>query len=142
MNMEQKLDGRISYHESPTSGIARTLRGKGYHIANHAGVRVSEPLQDVLGILEPKEPIKKSFLRSILNMEKRDLYIGTLFVDKESIGARPDENWILEVYGRDNVPKLTELVREHSEPRNVSVQVRLISDQPRVEREWSDFSMY
>jgi len=137
--MTENLDERISYHESPTYAIARTLKDKGYQIADSTGMRVSEPSHDVLGILEPRNPIEKSFLGFKWNKKQRALYEGTLWINNQARGAKPDENWVLEVYGRNNVPKLTELVRELSEPKGVSVQVRLDSEQARVETYLSDY---
>jgi hypothetical protein len=137
--MTETLDERIRYYESPTYAIAKTIKDKGYQIADSTGMRVSEPPNHVLGILEPKEPIEKSFLGFKWKRKQRALHIGTLWLANDARGAKPDENWVLEVYGRNNVPKLTELVREFSEPKKVSVQVRLHSEQPRVETYWSDY---
>ena len=149
--MEQKLEDRISYDESPTFAIARILRAKGYLIANPFsqifgvapyGRRVSEPPHDGLGILEPRNPIQRSFLGLKWNKAQRALYIGTLWVDNdeddEAIGAKHNENWVLEVYGRENVSKLTELIKELPKPENVSVQVRLTRETPLVEYISSD----
>lgn len=137
--MTENLDERISYHESPTYEIARKLKDKGYQIADFAGIRVSEPQHDVLGILEPRDPIEKSFLGFKRNKKQRALYIGTLWINNQERGAKSDENWVLEAYGRNNVPKLTELVRELSESKGVSVQVRLEREQSRVEMYVSDY---
>jgi len=136
ISMGQKLEERISYYESPTYAIAETLREKGYQIADTEGVRVLE-LDELshyyLGILEPQEPIELRLLGLNFPKKQKALYLGTLWVDNQSRGAIPDKNWVLDVYGRDNVPKLMELVKELSEPNNVCVQVGLVSEQPREE---------
>ena len=45
----------------------------------------------------------------------------------------------MEIYGRKNIPKLTELVKELAESKKVSVQVILDSEQPREESYFSDY---
>ncbi len=139
--MTENLDERISYHESPAYDVARALRDRGYEIASGTGLRRSEPSHNVVGILKPRDPVQKSFLGPKWDSKQRALYLGTLWLDNRAKGAKHDENWVLEVYGRDNVPELTELVKGLSEPKKVSVQVRLDSEQPRVETYLSDYDM-
>jgi len=136
--MEQRLDTLIEYHESPTYEIADTLLSIGYQIANCCGMKISKPAHDVLGILEPRSPIKKKFLCFRGEEKQRALYIGTLWLDNNAREAKPDRNWVLEVYGRDNIPKLIQLVKKLSEPRKVNVQIRLESEEPEEESYASD----
>ena len=142
-NTPKTLDERISYydyHESLTYAIAKTIRDKGYEIADSTGRKISEPPQDALGILEPREPIEKSFFGFFKRKEKQKaLHTGTLWVDNYVRGAKHDKNWVLEVYGRNNVQKLIELVKEFSEPKKVSVQVSLDSEHPKVENDYPGY---
>ena len=140
--MAENLDEKISYYESPTYAVAKALREKGYEIANHRGVKiVGEPLHDVLGILEPRDPIVKNFFGLRWLSKQRALYLGTLWVDNNAYGAKPDERWVLEVYGRSSVQKLTELMREIPKPREVSILIRLKSERGREEVYESDYDV-
>jgi len=131
--MTENLTQKVSYHESLIYAIAKTLKDKGYQIADCGGMEVSEPQHDVLGILKPRDSVEKSFLGFKWYRKQRALYLGNLWIDNQARGASP-QNWVLEVYGRDNIPKLTELARELSEPTEASVQVILDSEQERLER--------
>ncbi len=135
--MKKSIDDRVTYHEN-TVAVTKTLRDRGYDIANSAGLRQSEPDKGAVGILKPREPIQKSFLGFKWNNQQRALYIGTLWLENQARGAKLDENWVLEVYGRDYVPELTELAKELSEPHQTQVQIRLDTEKPRVETYLSD----
>jgi hypothetical protein len=136
--MAENLDKKVNYHESPAYAVARTLRNRGYEIASCTGLRQTEPNHNVVGILKPRDSVRKSFLGLKWDSKQRALYLGTLWLNNQTKGTKHDENWVLEVYGRDNVPELTELVKELSEPSGAHVQVRLDSEQPRVEAYLSD----
>ena len=133
-----ELGEGVNYRESLAYAVAKTLRDRGYGIAGCSGIRQTEPNHDFVGILKQRSPIKRSLLGLHLKRKQAALHIGTLWLDNESRGAKPDENWVLEVYGRDNVTKLTELIKEFSESSHVKVQVRLDSENPKVETYFSD----
>jgi len=139
--MEKDLGSRIDYFESPAFDIARTLRERGYEIASSLGIRQTEPNLNVIGILKPRAPVQKSLLGFKWTKERRALYIGKLWLNSRIIGARYGENWVLDVFGRDNVSELTEIVREFSEPRGVDVKIRLSSEGPLVEGYDSDYTL-
>ncbi len=124
--MEQKLEGKVSYSESPAHAITKTLRARGYEIADHLGHVVNQPESRywgmILGIIEPREPVR---LFGLPIWSRRGLFIGRLAVDSEALGTKENTNWILEVYGRNNVKKLTEIIKEYSEAKKVDLQVRL-----------------
>jgi len=136
--MKKSIDDRLTYHENSVA-VAKTLKDRGYDIASSTGLRQSEPDRDVVGILKPREPVQKSFLGVRWNSQQRALYIGTLWLENQARGAKLNENWVLEVYGRAYVPELTELVKELSEPHQAQVQIRLNAEKPRVETYLSDY---
>ena len=143
MQEKKALDERIDYNEHPVYEIATTLREKGYQIANCIGIRQAEPEpKHSVGILKPRRDIQKSFLGIRWNKRQRALYLGTLWLDNKAKGAKNNENWILEVYGRENIKELSELVKELSEPRNVNFKVILDMDQSREESYPSDSDHY
>ena len=131
-------DERVTYKESVAYAIAETLREKGYEVASCSGMRQTEPDHNVIGILNPKNSIQKSFLG--IKGYKRASFLGTLWLENESRGAEENKKWVLEVYGRENIPELTELVKELSGPSGVRVQVILDSEQPVFEKHLSDYN--
>ena len=126
-------DERISYYESPVYSIAKELRKRGYEIADSIGVRITEPEEEVIGILKDREPIKKSFLGIKWEKAQPALYVGKLWLNHPKIRARENKSWVLEVYGREYVPEMMNLIEELSSPYGVRVDVKLGSENPREE---------
>jgi hypothetical protein len=134
--MIEIMDNRITYYESPVYIITKTLKAKGYLIADSTGLRTHEPSHDVLGILEPKPP-KKCF--GVFNKKQRALYIGKLWLNNHVRYADEHSRWVLEVYGRNNVSKLGDIFREIVESKKINVQVTLNSEYVKQETLWSDY---
>ena len=136
-------DDRIKfydYNQRTSYVLAKSLRQIGYEIADPLGMRLSDPRYDVIGILKPREPLQKSFLKIKYKEDQRALFIGTLWLNNLSRGVTENKKWILEVYGRDNVRELTDLVREFSEPCGVEVDVNLTQEHSALEKFYSDYS--
>ena len=60
-----------------------------------------------------------------------------MYLNNVDIGALVDNKWILSVYGRDNVQKLTNIVKKFVKS-NVKLEVRLESEEPKIELSCSD----
>ena len=142
--MEQNLcnesfDGNTTYIESPAFEISKALRNLGYNTTNTCSLYKSDNQNyedsGEIGIFEPKEK-PKGFL-NFLKSKKRDLYVGSLYLNNVDIGALVDNKWILSVYGRDNVQKLTNIVKKFVKS-NVKLEVRLESEEPKIELSCSD----
>ena len=142
--MEQNLcnesfDGNATYIESPAFEISKALRNLGYNTTNTCSFYKSDNQNyedsGEIGIFEPKEK-PKGFL-NFLKSKKRDLYVGSLYLNNVDIGALVDNKWILSVYGRDNVQKLTNIVKKFVKS-NVKLEVRLESEEPKIELSCSD----
>lgn len=142
INIAKSLEEKKNYIESLAREIAKVIEDNAYHVATHTGMKVIEPLPYALGILEPRSTIEKSIFGFRLRRKRRALHIGTLWLDSDLIGAKRYENWVLEVYGKKNVQKLTELVKKLSEEKGVSFQVRLVDKRPRLETYFSDYLSY
>ena len=63
----------------------------------------------------------------------RALHTGTLWFDNKLRGAKENTNWVLEVYGRENMPSLTNLFIDLSEQYEVTIEIRLESENSRLE---------
>ncbi|MBI2542736.1 MAG: hypothetical protein HYW24_00935 [Candidatus Aenigmarchaeota archaeon] len=120
------LSQRITYHEIATFNVAKILKEKGYQLADSDGVRVKEPNRDYIGILEPKRFLGLELSGIIMPAS----YIGTLLLNGQ--GATFDGKWILDVYGRNNVPKMTELMKELAQSHNVQVAITLASEKSKA----------
>ena len=132
--MQQGLDQKVTYSEVASVKVAMEFRSKGYKIADNDGREVNEPDKNVMGILNPREPIKRRFLFFKWNKEQRALYEGRLWFNNDSIGAEPTKSWVLEIYGRENVPRLTEIVKGLSESSQVNLSIELSSENSKLEQ--------
>lgn len=131
----------VSYYESPAYMVVRSLRKKGYEIANTIGIRENEPDQGAIGILKPKHPVEKGFWVFRRKVKQRALFIGTLWFDNEARGARPDKRWVLEVYGREHVQELMKLAKELAKTYAMDIHVVLRRERPELETYPSDFDL-
>jgi hypothetical protein len=142
--IDEKLEGRSRIYESPGNNLTRNLvkivNDKGFLLASCTGMRMGDTDMyydmNVIGILSPR-PDERGFLG--LRRKQRASYLGNLWLSNEARNAEITRKWVLEVYGRNNLPLLTDLVRQMSEPYKVEVEVRLISEGSRLEEYASDF---
>ncbi len=136
--MENRLDERISYWENPAYGISRVvaevIRNEGYNIANCSGFRIENPSYDVIGVLEPRESIERKFWKIKCMEEQRGLFIGRVWMDNDVRKARPDDNFVLEVYGRENVPKMSKLA-ENLVKKIEGVKIKIVLEDENVRYE-------
>jgi hypothetical protein len=128
----QSLDEKISYYESPVYAVRKKIEEKGYIAARAGRCVYLEPANEEIGIYKRRAPVR-GFLGFM--HKQRALYIGSLFFNNDERNAIPDENWVLEVYGREHVKELTELAKDISAPYKVNVQIRL-------EKEESEEALY
>lgn len=127
---------KVTYQETPAYAIARILNEKGYQIADSLGMKIEEPEHSVLGILEPRETTK-GFLG--IKTRQRALFPGVLYLD-ENHGLKDNKQWVMKIYGRENIPKMKKLAEEISaQYDNVGIKIILDSENPRFESRLSDF---
>ncbi|HPD81813.1 MAG TPA: hypothetical protein PK357_01810 [Candidatus Pacearchaeota archaeon] len=90
-------------------GIAKGIKQeKGYDIAGHMGIRVSEEKQaphNMFGILKEKQPLEKSILGIKYKKPQRADLLGELWNE--------DEKFILKIYGHDNYLEVSKLIKKH-----------------------------
>ena len=129
-----QLDKILSLCEDPVLSIAKELREEGYEIAGCMGVRQKTPPCNLIGILKEREPIQKDFYGILKwNKNQRALHLGTILLNCKKEKAEEGEKWVLEVYGREYLLELTEVVKRLSLPYKAKIQVKLCSDFPREE---------
>lgn len=137
---KDSLDKRVSYYESPACEIAIKLRQMGYETANFLGIRNTEPEKDNIGILKSRN-IQKSFLGIKYTKKYRALHIGTLWFDEPQRKTKEDKKWRLDVYGKRNLPQLTDIVKNLSKPYKAKVQVELKEEYPKGETFLEEYNL-
>lgn len=146
-----QLNDRISYtkgtfvcKEELSKEIARRIINAGaYQIADELGVRINN-FKDVpsgcVGILrlDPTETTERLFGFIPIKDEIRRPHIGTLYVDGMR-GAVPNSFWVMEVYGRKNIPELTNLAKGFLlSKKDLRIQIDLKSEQEKLEKFYPD----
>jgi len=131
--MEEKTEEEFC--EYYTTEIANFLKEKGYEISDMVGIRLDKPLPFVIGILEPRGYYNLFGLK----IRRRASHIGTLWLDNYIKGAKPDSKWVLSVYGKDSLNKLSEILEDFPKPYYVKIKINLESLKPREEIRWYIF---
>jgi len=115
-------NSNLTYHESPAYEIAAQMKERGYAIADENGKPLDNPKENVIGILREK---RLSKIQGMLHIELfKDLeipYLGNLWLNDTSRGASPTVKWVLEAYGKRNVPKLIDLCRRLNPSVNIEI---------------------
>jgi hypothetical protein len=118
---------KITYSESEIFAIAQEIRNRGWLLAARDGHKTNEPERnhEVVGILEPQNPIEKKWLFFSWKKDRRNLFIGRIWINKPT--------WILEVYGRDNLLKLKDLAEFLSNKYDTQIDIILSRESLRHE---------
>ena len=138
LNVKMPSKTSMSSINGPSYEVAEKLRKIGYDIAGHAGIRKEKPLSSFIGILKDRNPLNKSILGIKYTKKQRAIHLGTLWFNNEKKNANEHKNWVLDVYGRKHLSKMTKLVNSLSQPYNVEVKVNLKSEYPIEENYLSD----
>jgi hypothetical protein len=141
-NLREHLEDIASEFYGPAHYVAKGLKENGYDIAGHGGIRTPKPQNDFIGILKDEEPIQRSFLGCKIPFwykYQRGHQIGKLWLNHEGRKAKEDKRWVLEVYGIEYCPELSEIITELSRPYNVHVSTKIEKDKPLKEGHTSDF---
>lgn len=109
----------------PAYPVSIKIREQGFDIAGHGKIRVKYPLSSFIGILEDKEPIRKSFLGLHYSKNSKAEYIGTLWFNNSKKGANEYSNWVLNVNGRKNLSKMAKLGNMLSKEYKIPVKLNL-----------------
>lgn len=135
--------GKVSFTESLSVNgrkVAGVLTTKGFAIADCSGMARSISETTAIGLLvdNPNRPIEGRFL-GFGGRRRRD-FVGVLWL---SNGARRanHKNWVLGVYGRENVLRLQKLAEELVRDFDVDVHVRLERESVDAEYFLEDGSM-
>ncbi|MBI2578648.1 MAG: hypothetical protein HYW26_02980 [Candidatus Aenigmarchaeota archaeon] len=100
------------------------IRSAGYQITDWGYAESGR-----IGILKPREPT-----RGFLGLPRRQkpLYVGTLCPEGQSWPLY-DSGCLLEVHGKDELPKMAALADKITQSHGIQVGVKLLSDNPQPE---------
>ncbi len=147
LNMETQtptqgtFEPRVTYSESATYAIARELKRMGYQIAEMSGIRTAEPVRNAIGILKERASVRKNILCFEFNIKKRAFHIGNMYIANSdpAPNTTSDKTWILDVFGRQHVPELTEIAKTLSKSYQIEVQMQLATEHPQEETKHTDY---
>jgi|GEM_PF-1812207 hypothetical protein len=129
-------DARYTSLTATTALVLGTLHHKGYDIADTGGRKMTDEeicaveTADGVGILKPNTP-RSGFLSYWVRSRRR--LLGTLWLDCAERGAVLDREWVMEVYGEDNIKEAEHIIGDLLDQAHVPVLVRLASKKPRFE---------
>jgi len=116
---------RVQYFEPPSIKVGKWLIEKGYGLADLGGLRLSSlECRKHLGVLGPA--VTKRVFFGLITTYERSPFFGTITFESEG-------PWDFEIYGRENVEKLTALANEMAEKFKVEIALHLVSEEPRLE---------
>ncbi len=121
--IEQNLE--LDFVNGPAYPVSVKIKEQGFDIAGHGKVRTKYPLSSFIGILEDKEPIKKSFFGIPYSKHSKAEYLGTLWFNNSKKGANEYSRWVLNVNGRENLSKMTKLGKMLSKEYKIPVKLSL-----------------
>ncbi len=114
--------------------VLEHVEAQGYELRNIVG-----DVSKGVTIVDPRKEFtfyERRFLRRPKE-HKRPMELGSLWFDNLPRGATP-QNWIFEVYGRENVDKAEELIRP-CQPDGTKITIRLLSETPRHHEDFFDW---
>ena len=133
MEKGESLEEIFDCFQNPLYRIAEELRGEGYSIAGHMGVKQKKPSANMIGILKERKPLEKRFFVFKYHQHQRAFHLGTIWLNNPEIGASEDKKWVLKIYGKDYQAKLTKIIEKVSSPYGIEVEVILSRKTPKRE---------
>ncbi|GEM_PF-5758678 len=129
---EENPFSNVIYYESPDLKVSNFIKSKGYIIADAHGVPVNKPDDEGIGILE-LTGYHRALPLFFVKKRNKALNIGTLFFREK--GAIINKEWILEVYGSDNIQKMRILAEQIQSECNIHINVKSEQEEVRYESE-------
>lgn len=137
------LDSRVEQNRKLLCEVADVLKGRGYGIAETlSGQKVEEPQPsysgryDSMGILVRAKPRILGIIP--VPFVKRWAYSADLWIDNKVRGATPEDCWVLDVYGSENVDNARKLMQQIAKPYGVEVIAKVSFDELR----WAGQELY
>ncbi len=134
--------GSVDFQEALSIKVGRFLLSKGLDLASSTGIELdSLDESDSLGILHKNpdsKPIK--YLFGLFRREPRREFLGTIWFSNSARGAT-EEDWVLDMYGREHVDIVMKLAEEMASLFNVKIAIHLVSEQPDFETFLTDYDM-
>ena len=132
----------ITYHEPASHKVAEKIQEQGYLISDNWGNTSISHLDDLsdwcLSILKAREgTLTRRFLCFEWEKPLKPIYMADLILQNEYKGAKENSRWVLEVYGRDNIQELTDLVGKIAREESVNLHVELNQERTKIAENYS-----
>lgn len=126
---ESELSPRVVYYEPVAFAIVRELQERGFVPCGCTGL--GPPSRDYIGILELRPPVTERFLFLKWSSPQRPVFPAVLWLNNSIRRASEKERWVVEVHGRRNIDRMTELISEIARScgaAGITVEVQLGSE--------------
>lgn len=131
----------VDFHERLDYRLFRYLEDHGFSVSNRIGIAIENYREGhgSIGVLS-KEFIdethssRRSWFRNFLHKittfskKKRRIFIGVIWFDNASRNATAD-NWVFELYGRENLSVVEKLVSNLIGDFNVWITIQILKDE-------------
>jgi len=130
----------VDYQESISIKVGRFLISKGFGPALGSGLALNSLVAaDSLCILyEDADAKPRKYLFGLIKRKQRRMYLGTIWFSNDARSASK-QNWVFDMYGRKYVELVRQLTEEMARTFNVKITLRLIAEEPGVEKYMSDY---
>lgn len=133
----------VNFAEALSIRVGRFLREEYPNIAfaDNCGKSITELTNEVsIGLLDAYSAPQLSWWQKIFVYRTRRRFMGVLWFSNEKRCAT-NKNWIIELYGDQDVKFLTEIAQRLSVEFEANIHLKLITEKPREETFLSDFAM-
>lgn len=125
----------VAFEEAPSIKVGKFLLEKGFVLATSNGVaRQSMTNEPSVGILRPDSVTRpRRYFFGLIGGKPRREFLGTIWFNNEN-------NWAFQVYGRNNIDRSKSLAEEMAARFNVKITIRLVREEPDIEKYPSDWA--
>jgi hypothetical protein len=120
-------------------GICYDLLKAGYVLASVSGIRFNDQRPDELDSVGILRNLPRKYIFGWIPLPQKREWIGSIYFSEKGRGAN-NTNWVIEVFGRDNLPIFREIADALLEKFHVDIHVRLEHTDALAEQypDWDD----
>lgn len=121
----------ICNHDHPYRSVTEEIQKMGYEIDcgnymhHHEKIGILDPAKSV--VKDPEIFYFYGIRHPRILGKTRMMHVGDLWLENEARKAKLDSEWILEVYGKENVERMKELRNNMAELYGINVKMKLVS---------------
>ena len=135
------MSDKVEFVEAISIRVGRHLLSKGFDIADSNGMPARLVQTDSVGILRNDPDAKpRSYLFGLIKQEPRRGFLGIVWFSNSACGAS-EQNWVFEAYGRKHIDLVRQLAEEMASIFNTKITLRLVREEPEVEKSLYDYAI-